>query len=127
MNRFDQTLRRAACFPLTACDLQTIQVNAGFVCNQRCRHCHLACSPDRTESMSWATMEKVAELAGLADAQMVDITGGEPSLHPDLRRFVEVLVQKNAGVQVRTNLTGLLEPGNETLPESFRGAAGVNS
>ena len=77
--------------------------------------------------MSWATMEKVAELAGLADAQMVDITGGEPSLHPDLRRFVEVLVQKNAGVQVRTNLTGLLEPGNETLPESFRGAAGVNS
>ena len=51
---------------------------------------------------------------------MVDITGGEPTLHPDLRRFVELLVQNNAVVQVRTNLTGLLEPGNETLPEFFR-------
>ena len=65
-------------------------------------------------------MERIAELVGLSGAQMVDITGGEPSLHPDLRRFVELLVQSNACVQARTNLTGLLEPGNETLPEFFR-------
>ena len=120
MADFDRTLHKAACFPLTACDIQTIQVNVGLVCNQRCTHCHLACSPDRAESMAWRTMEAIASLVGPSGARTVDVTGGEPSLHPDLRAFVELLRRQDVRVQVRTNLTGLLEPDNESLPEFFR-------
>ena len=32
--------------------LETLQVNLGYKCNQRCLHCHVAASPDRTEMMS---------------------------------------------------------------------------
>ena len=30
-------------------EIATFQVNVGLRCNQSCRHCHLECSPARTE------------------------------------------------------------------------------
>ena len=41
-------------FPgVQASGLGLLQVNLGRVCNQACRHCHLAAGPDRSECMSW--------------------------------------------------------------------------
>lgn len=120
MNTFDTRLSDESSFPLTACDLRTVQVNVGLMCNQCCTHCHLACSPSRTEMMDWATMKAACEVAVAARAQTVDITGGEPPLHPNLARFVVRLRQAGLGVQVRTNFTGLLEPGAESLGGLFR-------
>ena len=117
MNTFDTRLRDESSFPLTARDLRTVQVNVGLMCNQCCTHCHLACSPNRTERMDWATMQAACEVAVAARARTVDITGGEPPLHPNLARFVVMLREAGLGVQVRTNLTGLLEPGARALSE----------
>src|SRR3990172_3943629 len=39
--------------------LETLQVNLGYRCNQRCLHCHVNASPDRTEMMDRETVEKV--------------------------------------------------------------------
>ena len=83
-------------------------------------HCHLDCSPDRTEQMGWETMEGVCAAAIGSGVELVDITGGEPSLHPRLRRFIEILKADGLRVQVRTNLTGLLENGDQSLAEFFR-------
>jgi radical SAM/Cys-rich protein len=51
---------------------------------------------------------------------LVDLTGGAPELNPHFCRFVEHLRSDGFAVQVRTNLTVLLEPGMEDLPEFFR-------
>lgn len=114
--RFDQALQAVGRFPLTAEDLATIQVNVGLMCNQACAHCHLSCSPQRTEAMTWATMKRVCELAAAAGSARVDITGGEPSLHPLLGRFIDAIGDTGAQAQLRTNLTGLGADGNEELP-----------
>ena len=70
--------------------------------------------------MEWPTMELVLEAARKARCRLVDLTGGAPELHPHFRRFVQELSKRGHRVQVRTNLTVLLEPGMETMPEFFR-------
>jgi radical SAM/Cys-rich protein len=70
--------------------------------------------------MDWATMECVIEAAGKARCQLVDLTGGAPELNPHFRRFVAALRQEGHTVQVRTNLTVLLESPLRDLPEFLR-------
>ncbi|MFP4356794.1 MAG: arsenosugar biosynthesis radical SAM (seleno)protein ArsS [Phycisphaerae bacterium] len=100
--------------------IETIQVNVGLRCNQSCRHCHLECSPARTESMDWETMAAVKAAALQAGASIVDIAGGAAELNPHLRRFIGALRQAQLDVQVRTNLTVLLEPGQEDMMDFLR-------
>jgi radical SAM/Cys-rich protein len=65
-------------------------------------------------------MQLVLEASKKAGCQLADLTGGAPELHPHFRRFVAALRQEGLSVQVRTNLTVLLEPGMEEMPEFFR-------
>jgi radical SAM/Cys-rich protein len=51
---------------------------------------------------------------------LIDITGGSPELNPYLRKFVGALRRNDYAVQVRTNLTVLLEPGMETMMEFYK-------
>jgi radical SAM/Cys-rich protein len=100
--------------------IETLQVNLGLLCNQQCAHCHLEASPQRDEIMKWDVMELVLKAAKGAQCQLVDLTGGAPELNPHFRRFVKTLRLEGHQVKVRTNLTVLLEPGMEELPEFFR-------
>jgi len=100
--------------------LQVIQVNIGLKCNLTCVHCHVNSSPYRKEEMDWETMEAILRLAKSLACETVDITGGAPEMNPHFRPFVEALRQEDIEVLVRTNLTILLEPGYEDLPEFFR-------
>ena len=70
--------------------------------------------------MDSVSCQRVAALAGDLGSETVDITGGAPEMHPDFRRFVERLRELDLQVIVRTNLTILLEPGYEDLPQFFR-------
>ena len=99
--------------------LHTVQVNIGLRCNLICRHCHVNSSPRRSEAMDWPTMEAVVSLAQALAAQTVDITGGAPEMHPEFRRFVELLRANGFDVIVRTNLTILLEAEYAALPAWF--------
>jgi radical SAM/Cys-rich protein len=47
----------------------------------------------------------------------VDLTGGAPELNPTFRFLVEEARKRNKEVIDRCNLTVLLEPGQEDLPE----------
>jgi radical SAM/Cys-rich protein len=105
---------------LRSVGIETIQANVGLRCNQSCSHCHLEASPERRESMEWATMERVVAAARDAGCRQMDVTGGAPEMNPNLPRFIEALRAEGLSVQVRTNFTALLEPGNETLPAFFR-------
>ncbi|HEX9860473.1 MAG TPA: arsenosugar biosynthesis radical SAM (seleno)protein ArsS [Nitrospirota bacterium] len=105
---------------LSCTGIEIIQVNLGLYCNQKCAHCHVGASPERTEKMSWETMELVLDAADEARPRLVDITGGAPELHPEFRRFVVSLRADGHRVQVRTNLTALLEPGLADIPDFLR-------
>lgn len=120
MNEFEKCVAQVTGEGLHSCDLRILQVNLGLRCNQQCAHCHLAAGPERVEMMDWPTMESVLGAAGSVNCELVDITGGAPELNPHFRRFVTALREQGHRVQVRTNLTVLLEPGLESLPEFLR-------
>ena len=120
MNDFEREIVRIKGDGLHSVKLETLQVNLGLLCNQRCAHCHLEASPQRTEMMQWSTMQLVLEASKRAGCQLADLTGGAPEINPYFRHFVAALRQEGLTVQVRTNLTVLLEPGMEEMPEFFR-------
>jgi radical SAM/Cys-rich protein len=120
MNDFEKQATGMESGELHSVKIETLQVNLGLRCNQQCTHCHLEASPQRTEMMEWPVMEWVLEAARSSHCQLVDLTGGAPELNPHFRRFVAAFRQKDLPVQVRTNLTVLVEPGMDGMPEFFR-------
>jgi len=120
MNNFERQIASINEDGLLSLDIDTLQVNMGLRCNQQCIHCHLEASPRRREMMEWPTMQMVLQAARSAGCQLVDLTGGAPELNLYFRRFVTALRQEGHPVQVRTNLSVLLEAGMEEMPEFFR-------
>lgn len=120
MNEFERQIAGTNGEGLHSVKIETLQVNLGLLCNQRCTHCHLEASPQRDEIMEWDVMQLVLKAAKSARCQLVDLTGGAPEINPYFRRFVAALCQEGHPVQVRTNLTVLLEPDMEGMPEFLR-------
>lgn len=120
MNDFEKQVAGTTSDGLYSMRIETLQVNLGFRCNQQCAHCHLEASPQRREMMEWPTIQLLMEAAERVDCRLVDLTGGAPELNPHFRRLVAALRQEGRPVQVRTNLSVLLEPGMEEMPEFFR-------
>ncbi len=119
-NRFEQVIAPRTGGGLRSVEIQAVQVNVGLRCNQQCRHCHLNASPQRCEVMERTTMKMVLDAVCETGAALVDITGGSPELNPNLRSFVETLYSLGRTVQIRTNLTVLLEPHLEGMIEFYR-------
>lgn len=115
MNEFDKKVGGS----ISATDLNILQINVGLQCNQACVHCHLSCSPQRVEAMTWETMERIVALAETIQPSLVDITGGAPELNPNLKRFITALKEGGHSVQVRTNLSVMEEDGYTDFPEFF--------
>ena len=93
--------------------IETLQVNLGYKCNQRCLHCHVNAGPTRTEMMSDEMIDLIPEILTRHNIRQLDLTGGAPEIH---HRFRDVVRAAHAlGVQVidRCNLTILFEPGHE--------------
>jgi len=115
---FDSMLVRHGVGPLRRAAVTTLQVNVGKRCNQACHHCHVEAGPTRTEIMGEAVATRVLELlAASPDVAIVDLTGGAPELNPHFRRLVREAGRLGRHVIDRCNLTVLLEPGMEDLPE----------
>jgi radical SAM/Cys-rich protein len=119
-NEFDERVAEATGGPLCAEKVSIVQVNVGLVCNQQCVHCHVAASPRRREQMSRETMQHVLDVAGRVGCTLLDVTGGAPEIHPEFTWFVATARGAGLPVQVRTNLTILLEPGFEDTPDFLK-------
>jgi radical SAM/Cys-rich protein len=120
MASFDEKIREINGDVLRAKDVIILQINVGYACNMNCRHCHLSAGPDRNERMSRETMEQVLCAVKKCGIKNVDITGGAPELNPHLKTLIAGACSAGAHVIVRSNLTVLLEPGLEDLPEFYR-------
>ena len=110
--------------PLRRRRLDTLQVNLGYRCNQRCLHCHVNAGPNRTEAMDAATVDLVLEVLRARRVATLDLTGGAPELNPHFRRLVASARALGVRVIDRCNLTILSEPGQEDLA-GFLAAHGV--
>ena len=97
--------------------LETLQVNLGYRCNQSCLHCHVNAGPHRTEMMSRETVADVLAFLEVSGVRQLDLTGGAPELNAHCRSLV--MRAREIGVHVidRCNLTILEEPGQEGLAE----------
>ena len=103
--------------PLRRHATSILQVNLGYLCNLSCVHCHVNAGPTRTELMDRETVDMVLEVIRLRDIQVLDLTGGAPEMNPHFRYLVEQARAMDVEVIDRCNLTILLEPGYEDLPQ----------
>jgi radical SAM/Cys-rich protein len=117
---FRDTMKECGEDQLHSLDIRTYQVNLGLRCNQECRHCHHQAGPERTEMMSRKTMKLIMKSAKIQAVETIDITGGAPELHPDLKDFVRGITSNGHHLMVRTNLSALLEKDNKTLIDLYR-------
>lgn len=114
---FDGMLREHGLFPLCATAIEVLQVNLGKLCNQTCQHCHVDAGPDRRESMSRETAEACLDALATYDISTLDITGGAPEMNPHFGWLVTEARRLQRRVIDRCNLTILLAPGFDDLPE----------
>jgi radical SAM/Cys-rich protein len=105
---------------LKAESVSILQVNLGWRCNQACKHCHLLAGPDRPEQMPRDTIDEIVRVVERWSIPTVDLTGGAPELNPHFEYLVDRLSQVGSHILSRCNLTILLEPGKEHLPEFYR-------
>lgn len=95
--------------------LDTLQVNLGYKCNQSCVHCHVNASPNRTEMMDAATLALIPQVLAARGLGTLDLTGGAPELHAGFQGLVRTARAQGVRVIDRCNLTILFEPGQQGL------------
>ncbi len=98
-------------------ELQTLQVNLGYLCNQQCLHCHVDAGPKRTEIMTRETVDDVLACLQRNRLGILDLTGGAPELNPHFRYLVREARRLGVHVMDRCNLTVLCEPDQDDLAE----------
>jgi radical SAM/Cys-rich protein len=102
---------------LRADRVDILQVNVGRLCNQTCRHCHVDAGPERREIMSRETAEACIRFLERQEIGSLDLTGGAPEMNPNFRWMVTEARRSGRHVIDRCNLTILLAPGFDELPE----------
>jgi len=95
--------------------LQTLQVNLGYLCNQTCLHCHVNAGPRRTEIMTGQTVADVLAMLSSQQISTLDLTGGAPEMNPHFRYLIEQARALGVRVIDRCNLTILEEDGYEDM------------
>ena len=93
--------------------LETLQVNLGYLCNQSCLHCHVNAGPTRKENMQEETVEEVIRFLRDSNIKKLDLTGGAPELNPYFRYLVSEAYSMGIHIIDRCNLTVLHEQGQE--------------
>ena len=95
------------------------QVNVGYRCSLTCTHCHVSAGPLRTEVMSRRTMEQCLAIIKSYPVPVIDITGGSPEMHPDIKWFIGECAALGRRVLVRTNGVILLDEDYRSFIEFY--------
>ena len=98
-------------------NIDTLQINIGYKCNQACKHCHVNSSPLRTEKMSNDIITLIPKIIDKYKIKTLDITGGAPELHPEFKNLITSLSSKKVDIIDRCNLTIFFEEGYKDLPQ----------
>ena len=93
--------------------LETLQVNLGYLCNQSCLHCHVNAGPTRKENMQEQVVNDIIRFLETNNIKKLDLTGGAPELNPHFRKLVSAAFAMGINIIDRCNLTVLHEAGQE--------------
>jgi len=105
-------------FPaISRLQLETLQVNLGYLCNQTCLHCHVNAGPKRKEVMTKKTVNQIITFMNNEKIKTLDLTGGAPEMNPHFRYLVIAARSLDVKVIDRCNLTVLQQPGYEDMVE----------
>ena len=96
-------------------NIEILQVNLGYRCNQQCLHCHVNAGPNRKEEMSHQVLLQIIEFVRRNNIPCVDLTGGAPEMHPDFNFLIQTLHEMGVVIIDRCNLTILNESGYENI------------
>jgi radical SAM/Cys-rich protein len=116
---FEKTILNIKGYPLTAGEIEILQVNLGYKCNMTCKHCHLGAGPARGETMGGNIIGEVLRVLKESRIHTLDITGGAPELNPFFMGLVEKAKNIGCRVIVQTNLTIFSEVGMRDMPAFY--------
>lgn len=116
---FAQTLEQHQ-LSLTRSTTKTLQINAGYLCNQACRHCHLSAGPNSKEIMNKTTMTQIIDFQKKCRFETVDITGGAPEMNPDISYLVENIAPLTNTTMLRSNLSALYDLADDQLLKTLK-------
>ncbi len=111
--------------------MNTVEIEATNECNTRCLHCPHETITRPKGKMTWETFQIVADkVLAYGRTQAIDFAGmGEPTLNPDLPRFIAyfrdkipTLITTNASALTPKNVERLIEAGLGTMIISYNGA-----
>ncbi len=106
-------------FQYTAEKPSVLQINLGRKCNLACKHCHLACGPNRKEMISREVLEACLQVYQRHGYDTIDLTGGAPEMCPDLKWFIGEAKKLCSRIILRSNGVIWLEKGYEDFPQFF--------
>ncbi|MCS7060231.1 MAG: radical SAM/SPASM domain-containing protein [Anaerolineae bacterium] len=111
--------------------MNTVEIEATNECNTRCLHCPHETITRPKGKMTWETFQIVADkVLAYGKTQGIDFAGmGEPTLNPNLPRFIEYFrgkiptyITTNASALTPKNVERLIEAGLGTMIISYNGA-----
>lgn len=76
-------------------------------CNLRCLHCYGSFAPGRREHLELRYLERLVDQAYDLGVYKIDLTGGEPLLHPEFIQVLQLIARKSMVYTVFSNLTHL--------------------
>lgn len=84
-------------------------------CPNRCIYCSSMSSPGATESLDFATICQCVDDAADLGAQLINLSGGEPMLRPDIAAIADHI--HNKGLRIRLYCSGIYYDGTyHTMP-----------
>lgn len=72
-------------------------------CGQYCLHCMQESGPDKKKFMDINTFERSLEFIKTTNTLVISISGGEPTRHPDILRFLELAVKTKRMIVLLSN------------------------
>lgn len=103
--------------PVMRNEIEILQVNLGYLCNQSCLHCHVAAGPNRKELMTGENIDYLLKILDQPSIHTLDLTGGAPEMNPLFKELVLEARKLDLVIIDRCNLTILLEPGFEDMAQ----------
>lgn len=88
-----------------------------YLCNLRCEHCYALASKDNKKFLSFEEIKNMLNFLKEKGLRIIELTGGEPFLHPDFYQILKFCLENFEYVSILTNGTLVNENNVEIFKE----------
>ncbi|MEM5872162.1 MAG: radical SAM protein [Candidatus Aenigmatarchaeota archaeon] len=75
------------------------------ICNLNCKYCYNSFKRDKIRVMSFGDFSNIVEQATELNVFDINISGGEPFVHPQILDFIKLVLDKELGISIVSNGT----------------------